>query len=296
MALDAIPATGARTRRRRGLRQPRLRTRGDRPRRRGRDGLRAAGRAFLTFKDQVIFERDEVADGQPASRSPCSRPTSTPGCAQLDDFQLRRIRWRSISARSRRRRIRTRSCRRSRRSDSAHTNLHDLRIPTGDERRARAVRRFSRPHRRLRAGARLSGAQGAFATCRCTCASARSRSATLARAAHARMQAGSDGRDDLALGADLAGLLSPDPAPSSARDRPAPSGANTTASRGTRPPTAVRAWCEGRTGYPLVDAAMPQINQTGYMHNRLRMVVGELSDQGPRHRLAARRALFRART
>ncbi len=32
------------------------------------------------------------------------------------------------------------------------------------------------------------------------------------------------------------------------------------------------AWCEGHTGYPLVDAAMNQINQTGYMHNRLRMV------------------------
>jgi deoxyribodipyrimidine photo-lyase len=35
-----------------------------------------------------------------------------------------------------------------------------------------------------------------------------------------------------------------------------------------------QAWCKGRTGYPLVDAAMAQINQTGYMHNRLRMVVG----------------------
>ena len=33
-----------------------------------------------------------------------------------------------------------------------------------------------------------------------------------------------------------------------------------------------QAWCEGQTGYPLVDAAMAQINQTGYMHNRLRMV------------------------
>jgi deoxyribodipyrimidine photo-lyase len=33
-----------------------------------------------------------------------------------------------------------------------------------------------------------------------------------------------------------------------------------------------RAWCEGRTGYPLVDAAMAQLNRTGYMHNRLRMV------------------------
>jgi deoxyribodipyrimidine photo-lyase len=33
-----------------------------------------------------------------------------------------------------------------------------------------------------------------------------------------------------------------------------------------------RAWCEARTGYPLVDAAMRQINQSGYMHNRLRMI------------------------
>lgn len=32
------------------------------------------------------------------------------------------------------------------------------------------------------------------------------------------------------------------------------------------------AWCEGRTGYPLVDAAMRQLNTTGWMHNRLRMV------------------------
>ncbi|APE31111.1 deoxyribodipyrimidine photolyase [Halomonas aestuarii] len=33
-----------------------------------------------------------------------------------------------------------------------------------------------------------------------------------------------------------------------------------------------RAWCEGRTGYPIVDAAMRQLVATGWMHNRLRMV------------------------
>lgn len=33
------------------------------------------------------------------------------------------------------------------------------------------------------------------------------------------------------------------------------------------------AWCEGRTGYPIVDAAMRCLNQTGWMHNRLRMIV-----------------------
>jgi deoxyribodipyrimidine photo-lyase len=32
------------------------------------------------------------------------------------------------------------------------------------------------------------------------------------------------------------------------------------------------AWCRGQTGYPLVDAAMRQLVQTGWMHNRLRMV------------------------
>ena len=34
-----------------------------------------------------------------------------------------------------------------------------------------------------------------------------------------------------------------------------------------------KAWCEGRTGYPLVDAGMRELNTTGFMHNRVRMVV-----------------------
>jgi deoxyribodipyrimidine photo-lyase len=37
-------------------------------------------------------------------------------------------------------------------------------------------------------------------------------------------------------------------------------------------PVRYAAWCEARTGYPLVDAAMRQLNGSGYMHNRLRMV------------------------
>lgn len=38
-------------------------------------------------------------------------------------------------------------------------------------------------------------------------------------------------------------------------------------------PDEFAAWCEGRTGYPVVDAAMRQLNATGWMHNRARMVV-----------------------
>ncbi|TSE35821.1 Deoxyribodipyrimidine photo-lyase [Tepidimonas fonticaldi] len=43
--------------------------------------------------------------------------------------------------------------------------------------------------------------------------------------------------------------------------------------RGKHAEALFAAWREGRTGYPLVDAAMHQLNRTGYMHNRLRMVV-----------------------
>lgn len=35
-----------------------------------------------------------------------------------------------------------------------------------------------------------------------------------------------------------------------------------------------KAWCEGKTGYPIVDAGMRQLNATGWMHNRVRMIVG----------------------
>jgi len=37
--------------------------------------------------------------------------------------------------------------------------------------------------------------------------------------------------------------------------------------------TEFQAWCDGKTGYPIVDAGMRELNTTGYMHNRVRMVV-----------------------
>jgi len=38
-------------------------------------------------------------------------------------------------------------------------------------------------------------------------------------------------------------------------------------------PKAFEAWCQGRTGYPIVDAAMHQLAKSGWMHNRMRMIV-----------------------
>ena len=60
--------------------------------------------------------------------------------------------------------------------------------------------------------------------------------------------------------------------------------------QGERAQQSFAAWCEGRTGYPLVDAAMRQLNQTGYMHNRLRMVTASFlsKDLGLEWRLGER--------
>jgi deoxyribodipyrimidine photo-lyase len=44
--------------------------------------------------------------------------------------------------------------------------------------------------------------------------------------------------------------------------------------RWSRSRTAFEAWCEGRTGFPLVDAGMRQLRREGWMHNRARLVVG----------------------
>ena len=41
----------------------------------------------------------------------------------------------------------------------------------------------------------------------------------------------------------------------------------------SRHPDAFRRWCEGRTGFPIIDAAMRQLAATGWMHNRARMIV-----------------------
>lgn len=38
-------------------------------------------------------------------------------------------------------------------------------------------------------------------------------------------------------------------------------------------PAEFERWCQGQTGFPMIDAGMRQLNQTGYMHNRVRMIV-----------------------
>ena len=52
----------------------------------------------------------------------------------------------------------------------------------------------------------------------------------------------------------------------------APTATRSAGSTGEQAEEHFAAWCDGRTGYPLVDAGMRQLNATGYMHNRLRMI------------------------
>ena len=90
--------------------------------------------------------------------------------------------------------------------------------------------------------------------------------------AHLRsLRAGRGWRGDVALGADLARVLRADPLAPPARRRACVQAA---VRRDAFPddPAMFAAWREGRTGYPIVDAAMRQINASGYMHNRLRMI------------------------
>ncbi len=56
----------------------------------------------------------------------------------------------------------------------------------------------------------------------------------------------------------------------------------------------LEAWQEGRTGFPLVDAGMRQLRETGWMHNRVRLVVGLVPDEGSPPRLARGRGVVRA--
>ena len=97
----------------------------------------------------------------------------------------------------------------------------------------------------------------------------------LAREAHQRMQAGSHGAEiwlsELIWRDFYHQVMHHHPHAMANAYRPEYDGIQW--ERGASAEALFSAWCEGRTGYPLVDAAMLQLNQTGYMHNRLRMVV-----------------------
>jgi len=243
-----------------------------------RVALERAGRAFETFKDQVIFERDEVMtkSGTPFS---VFTPYKRAWLAKLTPFfvspyPVERHR-RALAAAPRREAPAVPSLATL---GFAKTNLADLALPAGS----------SGAHALFDAFAdRIGGYHDArdFPARRATSyLSAHLRFGTISIRALARaaLQRAHHGAVEGAKGAEtwLSELVWRDfyfqvlhHRPDLARgasfkpnfDRIAWIG-------GAEGERRFDAWCRGATGYPLVDAAMTQINTSGFMHNRLRMV------------------------
>jgi deoxyribodipyrimidine photo-lyase len=231
--------------------------------------LREAGRSLHTFKDQVVFERREVMTG---SGKPFAvfTPYKNAWLRQLDAFQLRAYPVKpyleALAAPRGRTEVPALEALGFRR-----TNLNELRIPTGASGGNRLFDEFLEridAYAQARDFPAVKGPSYLSVHLRFGTISIR----TPARAAHARMEDGSLGAatwlSELVWRDFYHQILFHHPhvvdrAFRKDYDRISWDDAS----------ALFAAWCAGRTGYPLVDAAMAQINQTGYMHNRLRMVV-----------------------
>jgi len=226
--------------------------------------LAARGMALRTFKDQVIFERDEILtrEGRPFS---VFTPYKNAWLAQVDAARLRAYPIeRHLSALARPPQSVLPSLEAL---GFAHAGLAQLRMPTGmsgacslfEDFRARMDRYHERRDFPAIKGPSYLSVHLRFGTI-----SVRE----LARAAHAAPGAGAAAwLSELIWREFYCMILFHHPHVVERAFRPA-----FEAIAFSNDPARFQAWCEGRTGYPLVDAGMRQLNQTGYLHNRLRMV------------------------
>jgi deoxyribodipyrimidine photo-lyase len=229
------------------------------------EALKAAGRRFHRAKDHAIFEKGEVltqADRPytvftPYKNAHLRRSTTT---------TCRRTRWRSTRARLApapfpvpRPTLAQLGFER--------TNLSDFPVGTGMSGAARLLDDFMGRIDRYKAARDFPRGEGRVVPL----GAQPLRDDLGARAGARRALTQGRGRGDLALGADLADfyfqILWHFPRVARESFHAEFAGLEWPNDEGL-----FAAWREARTGYPLVDAAMRQINQTGYMHNRLRMV------------------------
>jgi len=236
--------------------------------------LAAVGIAFHSYKDQVIFERDEVM-------TQAGRPYGV--FTPYKNAWLRKVNAFFLSSYSIRRHAaalaeRPEACRQPppglSQIDFEPTNLHSLHIPTGASGARQLWQEFESRldhYHETRDFPGIKGPSYLGMHLRFGTVSIR----RLARAAHARVEQGSGGASVW-----LSELIWRDfyfqilhHFPHAAERSFKPEYDRIHWEHGKQAQALFEAWCQGRTGYPLVDAAMAQINQTGYMHNRLRMVV-----------------------
>jgi len=233
------------------------------------------GIAFHTCKDHVVFERQEVMTLSGTAFSVFT-PYKNAWLRKINDFYLKAypVERHAAHLAPRPEALRQPVPRLSD-LDFETTNLHELHIPAGESGGQTLLADFL--HRIDAYGQRrdfpaVKGPSYLSVHLRFGTVSIRQ----LAREAHARMQAGSEG-----AGVWLSELIWRDFYVQVLANF-AHVGAGESFKReydaihwdhGPHGHKLFDAWCQGRTGYPLVDAAMRQLNQTGYMHNRLRMVV-----------------------
>ncbi len=216
-----------------------------------------------------------AARSSPAAARPtaCSRPTGRAWLKKLDAFYLKAYPVERYAAGL----APLPAGLEAGRADAGRARLrpHQPGKPEGPRRQRRrrgAARRLPRPHRRLRHAPATTRPSRARATSACTCASARSRSAGWRAKPPSRPA--SDGArvwlSELVWRDFYQQILHH--LPHVVGHSCKPEYDRVRFEHGRHADEHFAAWCEGRTGYPLVDAAMAQINQTGWMHNRLRMV------------------------
>jgi deoxyribodipyrimidine photo-lyase len=239
-----------------------------------RGALADAGVALHTSKDHVVFERSELLTG---SGKPYGvfTPYKNAWLKKLDPYYLRAYPVERYAAGL------------AALPDSAHyappnledlgferTNLHQLKLEGGNASGETLLRDFLTRidhYDDTRNFPAVKGPSYLSVHLRFGTVSVR----TLAREAHARVVAGSRGAaawlSELVWRDFYHQILHHHPHVASSAYKPEYDALRW--EHGRHADELFAAWAAGRTGYPLVDAAMGQINQTGYMHNRLRMVV-----------------------
>ena len=243
-----------------------------------RDALARTGIAFHTSKDHVVFERREVLTqaGTPYS---VFTPYKRAWLAKLDAFYLSGYPVERHAGRLAPRppAFATREIPSVEALGFAPSNLAVMGFPGGSAAGRRLLQRFLDRIDRYgedRDFPAIKGTSFLSAHLRFGTVSIRE----LAREAHARSQAGSAGAatwlSELVWRDFYVQVLANFPHVNDPVAQPSfrPEYERIEWEQGPQAQRLFEAWCEGRTGYPLVDAAMAQINQTGFMHNRLRMV------------------------
>jgi deoxyribodipyrimidine photo-lyase len=238
-----------------------------------RGALAEAGVALHTSKDHVIFERDEVMT-QSGTAFSVFTPYRNAWLKKVDPFFLKAYPVARHAGALAPQAPGQPGVPALAAIGFLPTNLHQMKLPTGpaggQELLADFLERIDTYHQ-ARDFPAIKGPSYLSTHLRFGTVSIRQ----LARAAHQRMLAGSRGAEvwlsELIWRDFYHQLLHHQPQVVDQAFRPAYD--HIRWAHGKTADAHFAAWCAGRTGYPLVDAAMLQIKQTGYMHNRLRMLV-----------------------